>query len=147
MAHPSGSASGAVRVADELRRPLEQARVDFILLALSDVLWRGPQPDLDRVFRLFADAGALIETVMPPLVKAVFGLPLPADKTKHRSPIGELADAILAVLDHRVRIVYGCADCLYGTFGTLNRFSFGTQIPGFDRAIRTLLTLKRGTHR
>jgi hypothetical protein len=130
-------------MADDPREPLKAARIDLLLLALGDVLWRGPQPDLDAVFQLLYDNGAIIETIMPPPVKAVSGLPI-AGGIRIRLPVAELAAAIQSQLGTRVRIVYGTVDGLHGILGSRNRFTNGTQIPGFAAMMRTLLTLEGG---
>jgi hypothetical protein len=119
--------------------------VDVVLLALADVVWRGPQPELEALFALLDEDGAVIETIMPPLVKAVFGLPLAGNDRKDRRPTEELAAAILTLLGHQVRVVHGSFDCLHGTFGSGSRFAYCTQIPGFGEMIRALFTLEPGT--
>jgi hypothetical protein len=125
--------------------PLKVAWIEVILLALDDILWRGPQPDLEALFQLLYKEGAMVETIMPPLVKAVFGLPVAGNDKADRQPTETLAEAILAILGERVRIVHGRFECLYGILGSGGRFTYGTQIPGFGGMIRTLLTLEPGT--
>jgi hypothetical protein len=115
-----------------------------MLLALSDVLWRRPQPELDALFKLVFDNGGIIEAIMPPLVKVVFGLPIGAGEVAGRLSTAAMAAAILAALGRRAKVVHGSVDCLYGTFGAPLRFAYGTQIPGFDGMIRALLALEGG---
>ena len=132
-------------MAEDWRQPPETARVDIVLLALADILWRGPQPELEALFELLYEDGAVIETIMPPLVKVVFGLPIAGNDREDRRSTEELAVAILALLGHHVRVVHGRFECLHGTFGPGSRFAYCTQIPGFGRMIRALFMLEPGT--
>ncbi len=143
------SADALRQLADNLSglQPLASARIDFILIALADDLWQGPQAELDAAIRLLSHNGAIIETIMPPLIKAVFGLPLGAGEAAGHRPMAEMAAALLAELGAHAKLVYGSVDCRHGFLGTPSRFCYGTQIVGFDRIIGTLLALDFGALR
>src|SRR5258707_15234998 len=80
-----------------LRLPtLQSARVDFVLIALADELWEEPRAELDAAIRLLYGKGASIETIMPPLIKAVFGLPIGPGEVAGRWPLAELAAELLS---------------------------------------------------
>jgi len=114
---------------------------------LADELWQGPQAELEPVFQLLHANKTMVETIMPPLIKAVAGLPIPAFEAAPRPVMAELAAALLEKLGPRAKIVYGSADCFCGLMGAPSRFCYGTQIAGFDRAILALLDLGFGASR
>jgi len=132
----------SVRQNGSQRRPLTEARIDFILLFV-----RGESPAeiserVGKVADLAVRHGAVVHDLVGALVIVAFGT-LPASSVESGNRLS-LVDALRGQFDRDIKIVHGVADGHCGNFGNENRMSYSFLVPRFDAILGALSRLDFG---
>jgi hypothetical protein len=141
----------ADEVADEpVRNPrpprldLQPASICFILLQVRDEPVEQAAAAIATAMDLIVRRSGLIMNVMSSMMLAVFGLPESDDAAKDRDQQAKTIARLVTELGPDVRLVYGTVDGLVGTYGSSERVTYGTLLPGFARYLNALTALEFG---
>lgn len=129
---------------ERFRLPREAKTVDYIVIQVKDAPAESISAHFERAFPIVVDSGATIEDMTQSIAIATFGA-LQIEKPAAAGARQALVERLIAELGDRIRLVHGRTNCLVGSYGSSQRFSFGSLIPNFTAVLSDLLALKFGT--
>jgi hypothetical protein len=141
----------ADEVADELlNNPppphphLQSESICFILLQVRDDPVTSVQEHMAKAMDIVMRRGGVIMHMMSSMMMVTFGLPLHEEPDRSSDQRAKSVARLMTELGSDIRVIYGTADGLVGTYGSQQRFNYGTLLPGFARYLNALLALEFG---
>ena len=141
----------ADEVADELlnnprplRAALQAASICFILLQVRDDRVGQVQAHMARAIDIVIRRDGLIMDMMSSMMLVIFGLPQGEEPEKSSDQRAKSVARLMTELAAEIRLVYGTADGLVGSYGSWGRFTYGALLPGFARYMMALTALEFG---
>lgn len=121
---------------------LELKSLDYAVILITEEECNKIQDTIARVVGI-AEAEAMVESIVGPLIVILVGVPLPTQGTdKIRRSIVE---RIRAEVGPKVSIVHGAATCPVGIVGTQTRKAYTAFIPGYQGILKDLASMRAGT--